>query len=103
MGGRIDTAKFVGFSTMQITGIGNEPALCGIAPYTAKGKLTGPIKGKNGVYVFSVINETANNRPFDVKAEINNLKGNYMYRVMYQMMEVLKKEADIEDNRIRFY
>ncbi|MFZ4456614.1 MAG: peptidylprolyl isomerase [Bacteroidales bacterium] len=103
MGGRIDTAKFVGFSTMQITGIGNEPALCGIAPYSAKGKLTGPVKGKNGVYVFSVINETASTRPFDVKAEINNLKGNYMYRVMYQMMEVLKKDADIEDNRIRFY
>lgn len=103
MGSRIDTAKFVGFSTMQIAGIGNEPALCGIAPYSAKGKLTGPIKGKNGVYVFAVKNETINNKPFDVKAEINNLKGNYMYRLMYQMSETLKKQADIEDNRIRFY
>lgn len=103
MGSRIDTAKFVGFSTMQIAGLGNEPALCGIAPFSAKGKLTGPIKGKNGVYVFAVNKETINNRPFDVKAEINNLKGNYMYRLMYQMTETLKKQADIEDNRIRFY
>lgn len=103
MGSRIDTAKFVGFSTMQITGLGSEPALCGIAPYAAKGKLTGPIKGKNGVYVFAVNNVVTNNRPFDLKTEINNLKGNYMYRIMYQMMETLKKDANIDDNRIRFY
>ena len=103
MKSRIDTAKLVGFSTMQISSLGNEPALCGIAPYSAKGKLTGPIKGKNGVYVLAVTNEVTNNRKFDAKAEINNLKGNYMYRLMYQMMETLKKDANIEDNRIRFY
>ncbi|MDD2799201.1 MAG: SurA N-terminal domain-containing protein [Bacteroidales bacterium] len=103
MNSRIDTAKFVGFSTTQITGVGNEPSLCGIAPYSAKGQLTGPVKGKNGVYVLTVTNEVMNNGKFDVKNEINNLKGNYMYRLMYQMMETLKKDAKIDDNRIRFY
>ncbi|WP_243349339.1 peptidylprolyl isomerase [Parabacteroides sp. FAFU027] len=102
-GSRLDTAKFVSFNTARITGIGDEPALCGIAPYTAKGKLTGPIKGKSGVYVITVTNETVGNQKFDAKAEIKNLQGNYMYRLMYQMMETLKKGADIEDNRIRFY
>lgn len=103
MGSRLDTAKFVSFNTTRITGIGDEPALCGIAPYVAKGKLTGPIKGRNGVYVISVTNETVGNQKFDAKSEIKNLQGNYMYRLMYQMMETLKKDADIEDNRIRFY
>lgn len=103
MGSRIDTAKFVSFGTTRITSLGDEPALCGIAPYSAKGKLTGPIKGRNGVYVLTVTNETIGNQTFNAKNEIRNLQGNYMYRLMYQMMETLKKGADIEDNRIRFY
>jgi len=103
MGSRIDTAKFVSFSTARITGIGDEPALCGIAPFSAKGKLSAPVKGKNGVYVLTVTNELVSNRPFDAKSEIRNLSGNYMYRIMYQMMETLKKSYTIEDNRIRFF
>lgn len=103
MSGRLDTAKFVSFSTSRITNLGDEPTLCGVAPYSAKGKVTGPLKGKSGVYVLAVTNETTSNRPYDAKTEINNLRGNYMYRIMYQMMETLKKSADIEDNRVRFY
>ncbi|MEG1585824.1 MAG: SurA N-terminal domain-containing protein [Bacteroidales bacterium] len=103
MDARVDTAKFVTFNTNRITGIGNEPVISGSAPYVAENQLTGPLAGKNGVYVYSVYNKTQNDAPFNAETEKQTLENNLTYRLMYQSMEVLKNHAKIEDYRINFY
>ena len=103
MDSRVDTAKFVSFNTNRITGVGNEPVLSGSAPYVAENQLTGPLAGKNGVYVFSVYNKTQSEAPFNEATEKQALENNLTYRLMYQSMEVLKNHAQIEDYRINFY
>ena len=100
---RVDTAKFVTFNTNRITGIGNEPVISGSAPYVAEKQLTGPLAGKNGVYVYSVYNKSQSDAPYNAAAEKQTLENNLTYRLMYQSMDVLKNHAQIEDFRINFY
>lgn len=103
MDSRIDTAKFVTFNTNRITGIGNEPVLSGSAPYVKENTLTGPLAGKNGVYVYSVYNRAENQAPFNAEVEKQTLENNWTYRLMYQSLQVLRNHADIEDFRINMY
>ena len=103
MGSRIDTAKFVSFNTSRITGIGSESVLSGVAPYAAENVLTGPVAGKNAVYVLNVFAKNENEAPFNPETEKRMLENSWTYRIMYQSMEVLKNHATIEDNRVSFY
>lgn len=103
MDSRIDTAKFVSFNTSRITGVGNEPVLSGSAPYVKENQLTGPLAGKNGVYVFSVYNRAESQAPYNAETEKQALENNLTYRLMYQSMQVLRNRADIEDFRINMY
>jgi peptidyl-prolyl cis-trans isomerase D len=103
MGNAVETAKFVSFNTNRIAGIGNEPILCGIAPYSEQGKLTGPIAGNNGVYVFAVDNVVPSETPFNAENEKRLLEGQMTQRLMYQMMMVLRNNAEIGDFRMNMY
>lgn len=103
MKSRIDTAKFVSFNTRRISGMGDEPVLCALAPLAPENQIQGPVQGKNGIYVFSVYNKITNERPLDVAAEKQQLENSMLYRIMYQSMEVLRNKADIEDYRINFF
>lgn len=103
MDSKIDTAKYVTFNTRRITGIGEEPVLCGLAPYATENQVSAPVKGNNGVYVFSVLSKTANDKPFDAKIELATLDNMTNYRIPYQVMEILRRKADVIDNRIAFF
>ena len=103
MSSAIDTAKYVTFNTRRITGIGDEPALCGLVPFAAENQVSAPVKGDNGVYVFSVLSKTASEKPFDAKAEQATIDNMTSYRVPYQTMDVLRRKADVIDNRIAFF
>ena len=103
MNSAIDTAKYVTFNTRRITGIGDEPALCGLVPFAAENQVSAPVKGDNGVYVFSVLSKTASEKPFDAKAEQATIDNMTSYRVPYQTMDVLRRKADVIDNRIAFF
>lgn len=102
MGGKVEEAKFVTFNTASIAGLGNESALIGAASVAEKGKLQGPVAGNRGVYMFTVTNQTNNTQPMDTKAETEKYNQK-VYAMMNQFMSVLKDNADIEDNRIKFY
>lgn len=99
----IDTAKFVNFNTRRITGMGDEPVLSALAPLAPENKVEGPVKGKNGVYVFSVYQKNTSDVPFDAATQKQQLEGSNAYRVMYQAIEVLREKADIQDNRVKFF
>lgn len=102
-GAKVDTAKYVNFSLQRITGLGDEPALLASLMKSEPGKISKPLKGKSGVYVYSIVNKTRSQEKFDPKAEMMGINSNNMYRLMYQSFEAVKKASTIEDNRIRFY
>ena len=103
MNSNVGEAKFVSFNTNRIAGIGNEPVLCGIAPYAAEGQLTGPVAGNNGVYVFTVTGRTESETPFNAADEKRALENNLVNRLMYQSLMVLRNHAEIEDFRMNMY
>lgn len=103
MSSKIDTAKFVTFNTSVITGIGREPALCGVAPYASVGQLQGPVKGNNGVYVLAVTKKDESSVPMNAEMEKRKYE-QMMYSILSsQIMEVMKDKADIENNRVKFF
>ena len=100
---KVDTARFVNFSLRRITGIGDEPALLAAVIDGVKDRMSQPVKGKNGVYVFNVLSKNKTQETYDIKAEINNINSNNMYRLMYQSFDAVRKASKVEDKRIRFY
>ncbi|MDD4636871.1 MAG: peptidylprolyl isomerase, partial [Bacteroidales bacterium] len=102
MSSKVDTAKFVTFATRQITGLGAEAALIGAAPVSKENTITGPIKGRNGVYMINVFKKVEN--PIgDIDMEKKGLNMSLQSRIGYQLVPVLKEKKEVEDFRIRFF
>ena len=100
---KVDTAKFVTFSSPSISGLGYEPAVAGVAPSVEKGKISAPVKGNRGVYVLQVVNVNESAKPYDEAAEIARLDRQYTSVVNSRLMQVLRDKADIENTLIRFF
>lgn len=101
-GSKVETASHINFGSFQVPGAGVEPALVAAATNAAEGKVTGPVKGNNGVYMLQV---TASSplATQDVKAEQAQLNQQNSYKIDYQLIPTIISKVDIEDNRIKFY
>ncbi|MCC8171963.1 MAG: SurA N-terminal domain-containing protein [Parabacteroides sp.] len=100
---KVDTVKFVNFDTRRITGIGIEPKLNGYIAVAEVNKLSEPVKGNNGVYVFEVYNREKDAREYNEADEIKSLEAANAYRYSYQVIQELVDNADVKDTRIRYY
>ncbi|MDR0698231.1 MAG: SurA N-terminal domain-containing protein [Tannerella sp.] len=98
-----DTVKFITMATSRITNIGVEPKLNALITLTPPDKVSEPVAGANGVYVFKVINRTTDNNPYDESSQKSMLEANNAYRIGSYALHYMQQKADIEDNRIRFY
>jgi peptidyl-prolyl cis-trans isomerase D len=98
-----DTVRFITMATPRITNIGYEPKLNAFISYSPLNQVSEPIVGDNGVYVFEVINRTANPTIFDDKRERNMLQMNNQYRIGGMAMRNLQDKSKIVDNRVRFF
>ena len=94
------------FKSQIINGIGNEPKLIGASFNKANmNKVSEPIAGKTGVYVFKLnsIASKAANTPEEATQfrtqQINTLRG----QVTGNWFEGIRKKATIKDNRSKFY
>jgi peptidyl-prolyl cis-trans isomerase D len=67
------------------------------------GKLTGPIKGDNGVYIFAINKINAAPAATDLTAYKTEALSQLTQRVEYATFEALKELKKVEDNRYRFY
>ncbi|MBP5365064.1 MAG: peptidylprolyl isomerase [Bacteroidales bacterium] len=97
----VDSASNVNFYTNTIAGAGVEPSLVGRAVAAEQGKVIGAVEGHNAVYFFEVNNKTENSSIDDeqIKMSYEQQLSNLGYSVVSNILE----NADIEDNRIRFY
>ncbi len=100
----VKNANDISFSSFQIPGAGIEPVVIGEAATIAKGKISAPMKGNQGVYMILVtsVSETKPTAEF-LKSYQPRLEQGLQYRTNYQAYEALKKAADIEDNRYKFF
>ena len=100
---KADTASNLNFNSAQAGSLGIEPAVIGAASASKPNVLSAPVKGKAGVYVFSVVSEQKRNDKFNPKIQIDMLNSRYNYMLPYMTLQILKDKADIKDNRIKFF
>jgi peptidyl-prolyl cis-trans isomerase D len=86
----------------SIAGAGYEPKVVGTAMSSKAGQLSSPIEGNSGVYVVvtkAVVKAPAINNYDEYVNKVKQQVASYSGRVI----QALKNEADIEDNRAEFY
>ncbi|TAN18178.1 MAG: hypothetical protein EPN37_05780 [Chitinophagaceae bacterium] len=102
----VSQAQHINFQTPFIPDAGYEPKVVGAAfnPALKEGKLSSPIYGNNGVYVIKVDSVTVE-APANVNAaqDIKQQEMMLQQQVGSQLLEVLKKNAEIEDRRLKFF
>lgn len=104
MGGvAVDSVKFVNFGTRRIAGIGVEPKLNAMVSLAQEGKVSAPVAGNNGVYVFNVYAKNKESKQYNEAEQVQALDAANAYRFGFQAIQSLVNKADVEDNRIRFY
>ncbi len=101
----IAEARNVSFSSNQIEGLGFEPVLIADVVSTEKNKVSGPVKGNNGVYLYevTVITSALNLDKVNLKPEINKLQSDLQQRAIFQVVNALKESTEIIDERSKFY
>lgn len=101
----VNEANNVSFAATTIAGAGFEPALTGTIASWPANKLSKPVIGSNGVYVFEItsIQEPSEPDQLAITIQKNRMASMYQMRAGYESFEALKKLSKIEDNRARFY
>ncbi len=97
----VEEATNITFAQSNI-GIGNEPQVIAHALYEPLNKVTKPIKGENGVFVIKVLNRNETEGKQEIAQVRSQLQTNYKSR-SWNAFQVLKDQADIEDNRLNTY
>jgi len=99
----VQTANAVNLSSPTLPGAGREPEVVGAVFALEPGSVSNPIAGENGVYVVEL--ESKNEAP-----AMNSYRGiaeqetaQRRQNASERLFEALRKKADVEDNRARFY
>ncbi|MDH6312271.1 peptidyl-prolyl cis-trans isomerase D [Parabacteroides sp. PFB2-10] len=103
MNGSVEEVKFVGFNTSRISGIGTEPKINAMVSVLPEGKVSEPIIGANGVYVLKVVQKNKGEGEYNEKEQMNAVNETNAYRFSYLAIQALTDQAEIIDNRVRFY
>jgi peptidyl-prolyl cis-trans isomerase D len=101
----VNEATNVSFATTTIAGVGFEPALTGTIAAWPANKISHPVIGNNGVYVFEItsVQEPSEPDQLVLAMQKSRMASMYQMRAGYESFEALKKLSRIEDNRARFY
>ncbi|MCF8257782.1 MAG: SurA N-terminal domain-containing protein [Flavobacteriales bacterium] len=99
----VEVKENVSFSAASIPGLGREPEVIGTSSVLAPGKLSGPVKGQQGVFVMVVDGRAETPALDSYAASARTLNASLSSRVDFEVLEALKKKADVKDNRSKFY
>ncbi|TND07995.1 MAG: parvulin-like peptidyl-prolyl isomerase [Bacteroidetes bacterium] len=97
------SANNFSFNSPNILGMGYEGEIAGKLANMKKGQLSGPFKGNLGVYMIQLDEIKEASQLKEAKPKQNMLMGMYIYRVDGDAYEILKDNADIKDNRSKFF
>ena len=100
---KVETSDNLLFSSFSIPGVGREPELIGTIFGSTQDNLSEPLKGNSGVFVFVVDEFVEAPAIQDLSQSRTTLQTNAKNRVDYEVLNALKSNTDIEDNRHLFY
>ncbi|MGY5848126.1 peptidylprolyl isomerase [Salegentibacter sp. HM20] len=99
----VQTANAVNLGNPTLAGAGREPEVVGSVFAMEPGKVSKPIEGDKGVYVVELVSR--NEAP--ARDSYRNVADQETARLRQQaagrLFDALRKKADIEDNRAKFY
>lgn len=103
-GAEVDTLTGLVFANNFIPDLGNEPKVLGTAFRLEPGQVSEPIVGNSGVYVLEPVGQPmAAANTADMAQVRQRMSAGSRSQVRNAMIQALKEQADIKDNRSEFY
>ncbi len=99
----VDTARSVTFASSFVPNIGAEPALIGEVFLLEAGQTTKPVVGQSGVYVAKVLDKPALTPADNIPQLRRSIALPVRNQVTNQLIQAMKKNAEIDDYRSKFY
>ncbi len=99
----VNTASAVNRNNPTLPGVGNEPKVVGTAFALEQGTVSKPIAGEKGVFVVKVLQKNDAPKLDSYKPYSSREAAARRTTVNTEVFEALKENAEIEDNRARFY
>ncbi len=99
---KVDTARNVSF-TGVIPGIGNEPKVLSSALSMNVNDVSKPIIGNNGVYLLQVVDKPSVSAATNIPQVRKSTSASIQRQVKSRLLQAMKKNVEIEDNRSTFY
>ena len=103
VGGSVQPAKDIAFSSFSIPGLGNEQKLLGMAFSLNAGETSKAIEGERGVYVLRVDTKNVPESVDVANGTRQGLMAAFSSRANYEPFNALKSNASITDNRYTFF
>ncbi len=100
---KVDTAFNANVSMGSIDRLGHEVRVVATARKLNEGEISKPIKGENGVYVIQLLSKKIPESPVNVEVFRQFYVHPAKNTAITHMMEALKKNAKIKDNRFKFF
>ncbi len=101
LGVSVNNATNINFNSVQVPGAGIEPQVVGTATALSPNEISRPIAGNNGVFIVEVTYTTEGGT--NLENEKLRLAQNMNFRAASQAYVVHRENAEIEDQRAKFY
>lgn len=102
-GVRVDTLNNINFAMNYLPTYGNETKLIGKVTQMQQGQTSEPIAGNDGVFVAQVISKSEASLATDITATRNQLSVQARGSVDSRLLEAVKSNANLKDNRFKFF
>ena len=102
IGGTVESAPTVSFSSYAIPGMGQEPRIIGMTSTLQQGQMSIPIEGQTGVFVVLVESVTPAPETNDYSAIKSQLEQGFL-GLGGIAFEALKEKFEVVDKRYKFY
>ncbi len=100
---QVDTARNVSFSASFVPNLGNEPLVVGTAFTLDANQVSAPITGNTGVFVVEILRKPDVGQATNIPQLRRSIAAPVRNQVAGSLMQAMKENVDIEDNRSRFY
>lgn len=99
----VQMAENISFASPYMQNVGSEPELVGTIFSMKKGDVSAPVKGVSGVYIVSLADLKPAAPTKDYSVNKKQLIQQMQQRAQSEVFIALKENADIKDNRGKFY
>lgn len=99
----IDSVSNVSLNSTSVTGLGNEPKVMASLQYLTEGNTGSPIIGNNGVYLIHLISKRESPTGGNFAQIRQQTAEKWRQGALSKLMDALRKESEIVDQRYRFF